>query len=110
MIIRIGEARIREAGNMSISNYVTKETSKGFSLAVVALRGLHGKVRSSVSDRGYYILQGRANVFVGDESSEVSVGDAVFIPAGTWHAIEGDVKYCVINSPAFDPKFEETFG
>lgn len=108
MFIKLGEAKIRKAENMEVANYITRDSSRNFSLAIITMQGRHPKVRNSVSDRGYFILEGRANIVVGDETAEVSSGDAVFIPAGTWHFIEGNVKYIAVNSPPFDPAFEET--
>lgn len=107
MIIRLGEARIRKTENMEVANYITRESSNNFSLAVVNLQGRHPKVRNRTSDRGYFILEGGATVVVADKTAEVSAGDAVFIPAGTWHSIEGKVKYVAVNSPPFDPTLEE---
>ena len=107
MIIRTGDARIRRTENMEVANYITRESSNSFSLAVIALQGRHPKVRNHTSDRGYFVLEGRASVVVGERTAEVSAGDAVFIPAGTWHSIEGDVKYLVVNSPPFEPTSEE---
>lgn len=107
MLIRPGEAKIRKAENIEVANYITKDSSNNFSLAVVTLRGRHPKVRNRISDRGYFVLEGRASVVVGDQTAQVSAGDVVFIPAGTWHFIEGDVKYIAVNSPPFDPALEE---
>lgn len=107
MFIRLGEAKIRKAENMEVANYITRDSSSKFSLAAVTLRGQHAKVRNPVSDRGYFVLEGKASVVVGDQTAEVSAGDVVFIPAGTWHLIEGNIKYISVNSPPFDPALEE---
>lgn len=36
----------------------------------------------------YYILQGEGRMTVGDDSREVSAGDAIFIPRGKAHTLE----------------------
>jgi quercetin dioxygenase-like cupin family protein len=48
-----------------------------------------------------YVLRGRAQIGVGDEIHEVSVGDVIFIPAGTahWYRVEGEETFeflCVV--------------
>jgi quercetin dioxygenase-like cupin family protein len=52
-----------------------------------------------------YVLKGQANIGIGDESFEVSAGDAVFIPEGSvhWYMNTGDDDFeflCIIpNKP-----------
>ena len=42
-----------------------------------------------VSEEFYFLLEGRALMEIDGESQEVEPGDAVLIPAGTWHQITG---------------------
>ena len=56
------------------------------------------------SDEIYYIQQGSGNMFVGDESREVVVGDSIAIPAGEYHSIENSgisdlVVLCACSPP-----------
>jgi quercetin dioxygenase-like cupin family protein len=48
-----------------------------------------------------YVLAGRAKIGIGGDITEVTVGDVVFIPAGTphWYAVLGDEPFeflCVV--------------
>ena len=53
----------------------------------------------------YYILSGRGRMTVGEESSEVAAGDAVYVPRGHRHTLEntGDepIRLLVVCGPAF---------
>ncbi len=42
-----------------------------------------------------YVLCGRAKIGIGDQVSEVSAGDVVFIPAGTphWYEVQGNERF-----------------
>jgi quercetin dioxygenase-like cupin family protein len=52
-----------------------------------------------------YVLRGRATIGIGDETTEVTQGSVVFIPAGTphWYRAHGDEPFeflCVVpNEP-----------
>lgn len=103
MIIRYEDAIIRKGSNIEIRNYITKEISNEFSLAVSTLDGIHPKTLNTSSERAYYIIEGEGIVTVGGETSQVTTGDTVLIPKNTTHSIEGTIKYLVLNSPPFDP-------
>jgi mannose-6-phosphate isomerase-like protein (cupin superfamily) len=101
MIIRYEDAVARAKENIEIRNYVTKDLSESFSLAVATLDGVHPKTMNIASDRAYFIIEGKAKVEVGDEVDIVRSGDTVYIPKNTVHSIQGKVKYAVINSPPY---------
>lgn len=94
--------------NITIRNYITKEISPNFSLAVSKLSGKHSKTLNEKSDRAYFIIKGNGIVEVGTEKGSISEGDAVYIPHNTPHSIKGELTYVVINSPAFNPQNEKT--
>ncbi|HVF57675.1 MAG TPA: cupin domain-containing protein [Pyrinomonadaceae bacterium] len=54
----------------------------------------------------YYILGGRGRMTVGDETREVSAGDAVFIPRGSTHTLENTgaeaMTILLVCGPAHD--------
>lgn len=62
----------------------------------------------------YYILSGRGRMTVGEESSDVAEGDAVYVPRGHLHTLENTgaepIRLLVVCGPAFfyeDEIFEE---
>ena len=96
MVIYFNDAKLRDGGNIEIRNYITRDVTDSFSLAVATLNGLHDRTVSVSSDRAYFIIDGNAVVTVGSESKEVSSGDAVFIPQRTPHSIEGRVNSSLV--------------
>ncbi len=58
----------------------------------------------------YYIIKGKGLMIIEDETSEVSPGDAVYIPPGKKHGIKNignDIlEYVTANSPVFDEHYE----
>ncbi|MDR1692390.1 MAG: cupin domain-containing protein, partial [Oscillospiraceae bacterium] len=56
----------------------------------------HGTLRGGASldgavhdgDEIYYILSGRAELTLGDDRIEIGSGQVIFIPAGTFHALD----------------------
>jgi len=104
VLIRYENAVVRRAEGIEIRNLITKDTPAHFSLALVELNGYHPKVMNVVSDRAYYVLEGQAEVGVGESEYVVEPGDVVFIPSSTVHWLRGHMKYIVVNAPPFDPK------
>jgi quercetin dioxygenase-like cupin family protein len=47
--------------------------------------GGHSRKEQHAHEHGVYILHGRANVLLGDETVEVSAGDVVYIPGNELH-------------------------
>jgi quercetin dioxygenase-like cupin family protein len=48
-----------------------------------------------------YVLSGRAKIGIGDDVTEVTAGDVIYIPAGTphWYDVQGDEPFeflCVV--------------
>ncbi len=81
-----------------------------FDFVVAELDGIHPIVVNHVSDRAYFILNGKGVVFVGDAKHHVKANDLVTIPHGTHHGLEGKLRYVIITSPPFDSKNEEVVG
>jgi mannose-6-phosphate isomerase-like protein (cupin superfamily) len=106
VLIRAKDAQVRTFGDVSVRNYVTREQSPDVSVAVATVNGEHPKTFSSHSTRVYYVTKGSGTVSVGEESYEVSEGDAVLIPPGDTHSIHGSITYVLVNAPAFDPAQE----
>lgn len=74
--------------------------------------GSQQPVHSHKPEQCYYIIRGRGLMIVEDETSEVSAGDAVYIPPNRKHGIRnlGDdvLEYLTANSPVFTRQYEDT--
>lgn len=61
----------------------------------------------------YYIINGTGLMIIEDATSEVTSGDAIYIPSNKKHGIKniGDIalEYLTANSPAFTKDYEKTF-
>lgn len=86
----------------SIKNYLTKDFSENFSLAVsTLLDGEHELTRSVSSDRLYYFIEADAIFNVDRNDLKISNEDVLFIEKGTWYSFSGHFKAVLINMPAF---------
>ncbi|MCL2540526.1 MAG: AraC family ligand binding domain-containing protein [Firmicutes bacterium] len=92
-----------------IKNYLTKEFSESFSIAVGELDdSVHSVPNTEPYDRVYYCFHGQAIFQIDDEILNVSEGDAIFLSKNTayTYTASGKFKAVIINLPAFgsDPK------
>lgn len=97
-----------EGTSYVIDNYITSEISNNVSLAVSHLKGELWGTKNIVSDRIYYIIQGKA-YFTFEDGSEFDInqGDVFYIPSDTVYKMIGEFDAVLINSPAFDLDKEE---
>jgi mannose-6-phosphate isomerase-like protein (cupin superfamily) len=79
------------------------EHTHEISVTWVRLWGHHDRVVNELSDRVYYIIDGTARFQVGDgvPVESVSAGDFVFIPRNVPYEFEGNMRYIVMNGPAY---------
>lgn len=71
----------------------------------------HGKVRTKLSDRVYYVTEGSGVFIIDGKEVEVDPTDVVIVPKNTiydFRAKQGlKMKLFLVHSPAFDPELEE---
>ena len=102
------EAVVRGEGtDYVIHNYITKENSRNASVAVSVLRGKLWKTMNRISDRVYYIIEGKGRFIFDKEELEADAGDMIYVPAGTPYKIEGHFKAVLVNAPPFSVENEE---
>ena len=79
------------------------EHTDQISVTWARLWGHHDRVVNQISDRVYYIIEGSATFQVGDDTAieTVSAGDFVFIPRDVPYEFEGQMRYIVMNGPAY---------
>jgi len=108
-LIKKEQAEARKVNNShTVSNLLTKETNKKISFAIG--EGVnHSEITKNIrSDRIYYVLEGQLTVVQGTEVYVANPGDLIFIEADTPYHFKGTFKVVLINTPAFDPKNEQT--
>lgn len=77
-----------------------------FNVVIGNLKGPHGRFVNNTSDKGYFILNGSGEVYLGNDKISVSPNDFVFIPKNTPHGIKGELEFLIITSPVFNPQNE----
>ena len=85
------------------------EHTPDISVTWVRLWGHHDRVVNAISDRVYYVIDGEARFQVGDGApvERVGPGDFVFIPRNVPYEFEGDMRYIVMNGPAYRADSDE---
>jgi mannose-6-phosphate isomerase-like protein (cupin superfamily) len=83
-----------------------------YSLAVAWLApGKQSQAHRLKTAEVYYLVHGTGVLHIGDESAEVSAGDAVYIPPGSAQWLDNtgkeDIEFICIVDPAWRPEDEE---
>jgi len=83
-----------------------------YSLACAWLAvGKRSQAHAIATAEVYYLIRGSGVMHVGDESADVSAGDAVYIPPGATQWLENtgrdEIEFICIVDPAWRPEDEE---
>ena len=73
------------------------------SVTWVRIWGHHDRMLNELSDRAYYIIEGEGRFQVGEGApiETVRAGDFVFIPRNVPYEFDGEMRYLVMNGPAY---------
>jgi len=70
----------------------------------------HGKIKTTVSDRVYYVLEGKGEFIINDEVIPVQKSDVIIVTKNTPYdyraADNSNLKLYMVHIPAFDPQGE----
>lgn len=83
---------------------MTKEDSPSITVVVGKAKNHFEITMNTESDRAYYILNGEMIL----DGNKFEAGDVIYIPKNTEYQFEGTFEAVIINSPAFDPKYDMT--
>ncbi len=89
--------------------YNSKEDFKDASVAYFEVTEAHGKVKTTLSDRIYFILDGEGEFVIDGKKVQVRKTDVVIIPKNTpydYRAKKSILKLFLVHVPAYDPKYE----
>lgn len=86
--------------------YNSKEDFENASAAYFEVDGSHGKVKTTRSDRVYYVIDGSGKFIIDGEEVEVEKTDVVIVPKDTPYDYEGKMKLFLVHCPAYDPEAE----
>lgn len=93
--------------------YNSKEQFANASAAYFEVTKSHGKVKTTVSDRLYYVLEGEGVFEIDGKQESVKATDVVIVPKNTpydYWATGGVLKLFLVHTPAFDPAAEIKFA
>lgn len=89
--------------------YNSKQDFKNASAAYFEVTGSHGKVKTTLSDRTYLVLDGKGEFIIDGEVVPVNNDDVIIIPKNTpydYRATQGTLKLFLVHTPAYDPDYE----
>lgn len=87
-------------------SYSSVDDFAGASVIVMEVDGSHGKVKTTISDRVYYVFSGSGEFVIDDEAFQVKETDVVIVPKNTPYDYSGKMKVVCVHIPAFDPEGE----
>lgn len=67
----------------------------------------HGKIKSTISDRIYYVIEGKGKFIIDGKAIPVKKTDVVIIPKNTPYDYQGKLKVFLVHVPAWNPKGEK---
>lgn len=86
-----------------------KEDFAGASAAYFEVTGAHGKIKTTKSDRVYFVINGEGEFNIDGKIVKVAKTDVIIVPKNTpynYKATGKVLKLFLVHSPAFDPKAE----
>jgi mannose-6-phosphate isomerase-like protein (cupin superfamily) len=89
--------------------YNNSSDFKNASAAFFEVTGRHGKVKSLVSDRIYYIMEGEGEFIINEKAVPVKAGDVIIVPKNTPYDYRNKgkvLKLFLVHTPAFEPDGE----
>ena len=76
------------------------------SAAYFKVDGSHGKVKTTSSDRVYYVLEGTGEFVIDGQSTQVEKTDVFIVPKNTAYDYKGKMSLFLVHTPAFDQDAE----
>lgn len=87
----------------------SKEDFENASTAYIEVTKRHGKVKTTRSDRVYFVVDGKGEFVVNGEKVGVEKNDVVIVPKNIsydYWATRGILKLFLVHIPAYHPDFE----
>lgn len=87
--------------------YNSKDDFANASAAYFEITEKHGKTKTTINDRIYYVIDGKGEFIINGKTIPVEKTDVIIVPKNTpydYRAIEGTLKLFLVHTPAYDPK------
>ena len=98
-----------EVGDIKGVAITSKENIESGNVAYLDLNGRHGKTKTTLSDRFYFVLEGTGKFIIDEKTIEVEKDDVIIVPKNTTYDFQGKMKLILFSTPAFDPKYDVYF-
>ncbi len=90
--------------------YSTKEDFANASAIYFEVTNCHGKIKTTLSDRIYFVVEGEGEFIINDKVIPVQEKDVVIVPKNTpydYQAVNNNtLKLFLVHVPAYDEKYE----
>lgn len=89
--------------------YNAKKDFPNASTAYFEVTKNHGKIKTTHSDRIYYVIEGEGEFIIGNKIEKVKQTDVIIIPKDTpydYKTKKGKLKLFLVHTPAYDEKYE----
>ncbi len=89
--------------------YNSKEEFENASTAYFEVTNKHGKVKTTRSDRIYFVIDGEGEFTVNNETFSVQKSDVIIIPKNTpydYKTKKSTLKLFLVHVPAYHPDYE----
>ncbi len=100
MKFSLDKARTVERDGFTAWLYNSKEQFPAVSSVYVDVRGAHERVYVKKSIRLYFVIKGRGQFTVGNETLEVKTNDVIIIPPKVSYSYKGRMRLFETNFPA----------
>lgn len=94
--------------------YSSKEDFENASVAYFEVTESHGKVKTTRSDRVYFVIDGEGEFIIDEEIISVKESDVVIVPKNTPYDYKVKkhhiLKLFLVHIPAYDPEAEVKLG
>lgn len=97
---------------LNFSSYSESSDFDRASTGVFTVTVHHGKVKSLLSDRIYYVLEGEGYFIINDEKIPVKQTDVIIVPRNTVYDYfnqNGPMKLFLVHTPAYTYDAEVTY-
>ena len=91
---------------LSAYSYSSVNDFSGASAAVFEVTGSHGKVLSKISNRIYYILEGKGIFIIDGAEITVKKTDVIIVPHNTPYDYNGKMKLFLVHTPPWNEEAE----
>jgi mannose-6-phosphate isomerase-like protein (cupin superfamily) len=96
---------------LTIFRYFTPKDDDRLDLVGARLHGPHPERVNRRSSKLYFVLAGTLSVTIDGRHSELRRHDAVLIPPGSWHALDGqEAEILIVVAPPYNPADESLRG